>query len=110
MQLSIKAREQDPLFIATIAGEVDAHTAADLRDCLKKAAGDGFSEIVLDFSGVPFIDSTGIGVLVGALRRARENDGSVTLVGIRDNVERIFVLLGLDEQFVLVDNHDGIPA
>ena len=108
MHLSIKTKEQAPLFIATVAGEIDAHTASELRDCLKKAANDGFTEIIIDFSQVPFIDSTGIGVLVGALRRARENNGSVTLVGVRDNVERIFVLLGLDEQFILTEDHPSV--
>jgi len=55
--------------------------------------------VIVDLGGVAFIDSSGLGVLVSALRRARERDGSVRIVCTRDNVLKIFRITGLDKVF-----------
>jgi anti-sigma B factor antagonist len=56
----------------------------------------GPCEIVVEFAGVTFVDSTGLGVLVAALKRARADGGNVRLVGARPHMLRVLELTGLD--------------
>jgi anti-sigma B factor antagonist len=56
---------------------------------------------VVDLSGVTFMDSTGLSVLVGALKRLRLMDGRLTVVAPDDDLRRIFEVTGLDRSFTL---------
>lgn len=107
MDIDVNVRASGNEFIATVAGEVDANTAPTLRRSLDGALSEGYCDIVVEMGKVPFIDSTGIGVLAAALRSARERGGTVTLVGVRDNVLRIFALLGLDTEFTMLEEYDA---
>ena len=86
---------------ATVAleGEVDVYTAPQLKTQLVELIDDGCISIIVDLEKVAFIDSSGLGVLVGALRRARERDGAVRIVCTRDSVLKIFRITGLDKVF-----------
>ena len=55
----------------------------------------------MDLSDVEFMDSTGLGVLIGSLKRLREADGSMVLAGIRPSVARVFEITGLDRIFTI---------
>ena len=58
--------------VIAVSGEIDVATAPQLRECLHRVIAQGESTIVLDLLGVTFLDSTALGVLVGALKRCRE--------------------------------------
>jgi len=60
--------------------------------------------VIVDLEQVGFIDSSGLGVLVSALRRARERDGAVRIVCRRDNILKIFRITGLDKVFPIFDD------
>lgn len=108
VMIDVKTETHGDKFLASVAGEIDAHTVPKLRTCLEEAVADGYCDLVIDLSAVPFIDSTGIGVLATTLRASRENGGGVSLVGVRDNVLRIFALLGLDGEFAIVDDLQSV--
>ncbi len=108
MKIDVKTETHGDKFLASVAGEIDAHTVPELRSCLEDAVANGYCHLIIDLSAVPFIDSTGIGVLATTLRSSRENGGGVSLVGVRDNVLRIFALLGLDGEFSIVDDLDSV--
>lgn len=55
----------------------------------------------MDLADVEFMDSTGLGVLIGSLKRLRETDGSMVLAGIRPSVARVFEITGLDRIFTI---------
>jgi anti-sigma B factor antagonist len=80
-------------------GEVDLATSPRLRSALVDAAGPGPCDLVIDLSSVELIDSTGLGVLVGALRRARQTRSRLVLAGVGGQVEDVFALTGLDAIF-----------
>ena len=80
-------------------GEVDVYTAPRLKEKLVEMIESGCVNIVVDLEGVSFIDSSGLGVLVSALRRARERDGAVRIVCTRENILKIFRITGLDKVF-----------
>jgi anti-sigma B factor antagonist len=87
--------------VVAVRGEIDVATSPRLRTELSALLGRGANEITLDFAGVTFVDSSGLGVLVGALKRLRENTGSddaraLRIVGAQDAVRKVFEITGLD--------------
>jgi anti-sigma B factor antagonist len=81
--------------VLAIAGEVDLDTAPHVRERLADLADKGIRHVIADLTGVEFLDSTGLGVLVGGLKRLRSNGGSLTLVIGSDRIVRIFRITGL---------------
>jgi anti-sigma B factor antagonist len=99
MELGIKTDHDARVCAVTVDGEIDVHTAPQLKEALVAAVESGCPNIIVDLEKVGFIDSSGLGVLVSALRRARERDGVVRIVCTRDNVLKIFRITGLDKVF-----------
>ena len=97
MALEISSEITDAKAIIRIEGEVDVSNASELRDALDTALADGAKEVEADFAEVAYIDSTGIGVLVGAAHRAQESGSLLVVASPQKNVERVFTLLGVDK-------------
>lgn len=81
--------------VVLVDGEVDVSNADQLRTVLDGRVEDAPTELVVDLSKVPYIDSTGIGVLVGAARRAAEKNVRFEVAHPQRNVERVLGLLGV---------------
>ncbi len=79
-----------------ISGALDAQTAPGLRAEVEQIVAEKLTKVVVDLSELEFIDSSGVGVLVSLYKRIRSLQGSVTVVGIRDQPRAIFRLLHLD--------------
>src|SRR5262245_55610515 len=76
--ITVTRRSEDDLAeVVTVAGEIDIATYRRLRAMLISAVDDGPGTVIVDMSGVEWIDSTGLGTLVGALKRARDKGGTV---------------------------------
>lgn len=99
MELNISTERDGDICIVKLEGEVDVYTAPRLKEKLVELLDDGCISIIVDLEQVAFIDSSGLGVLVGALRRAREKGGAVRLVCTREGVLKIFRITGLDKVF-----------
>ena len=84
-----------------VQGEVDVATAPALRDELYRLIDQGTTKIVVDLGGMEFIDSTGLGVFVGALKRAREGGGEVELRSLKPAARKIFDITGLSSAFTI---------
>jgi anti-sigma B factor antagonist len=88
--------------VVTLRGELDAHDASRLRDVLTAAIGEVSAEgrdgrrLVLDLTGVAFLDSTVLGTMIGALRRIREAGGELRIVLPETPARRIFDITGLE--------------
>jgi anti-sigma B factor antagonist len=81
--------------IIQVAGEVDVYTAPALREQMRELSAKGAVHLIVDLGQVDFLDSTGLGVLVGGLRRLREADGSLALVICTPRILRVFQISGL---------------
>lgn len=92
--------------VLTATGEIHVSTAPELAERLNGAIADGRSRIVLDFTGVEFIDSTGLSVLLNALRRLSRVDGALSLVCTNPTVLRLFEITRLDATFDIVETRD----
>lgn len=89
--------------IVSVRGEVDVVTVGQLRAVLQPLAVAGPGRIVVDVSEVSFIDSTGLGVLVGALERTRGRGAELVLRGPGASTRKILEITGLDVVFAVVD-------
>ena len=86
--------------VMPIVGEIDLNSADILRDRLNQAGRQYEGRVVvLDLTNMTFIDSTGLGVLVGALRRFRASGGDLRLAGCRAGIARVLTIAGLDRIF-----------
>jgi anti-sigma B factor antagonist len=103
MEIHITAGEDGAATVIVAQGELDVLTAASLRTAISDVIDGGRAHLVLDASGISFLDSTGIGVLVIALRRTRAFDGSFAIAGARGGALRTLELTGLTRVFTLYD-------
>jgi len=79
-----------------VRGEIDVATSPKLRDDLTALIERGARHITLDFDAVTFVDSSGLGVLVGTYKRLREDGGSIRIVGAQPSVRKVFEITGLE--------------
>jgi len=107
VDLTLATREVDGATVVAVGGEIDVYTAPKLRDKITELVGDGAYHLVLDLRGVEFLDSTGLGVLVGGLKKVRAHDGSLRLVCTQERLLKIFRITGLAKVF---DIHDSAEA
>lgn len=84
-----------------IRGEVDVSTSAALREELYGIVDSGARRVVVDCSEMDFIDSSGLGVLVGALKRVREKDGELVLRSLNPSARKVFEITGLTKLFTI---------
>ena len=85
--------------VVRLRGELDIQTSIQLRRLLCQLIAAGDRQIVLDLSDLGFIDSAGLGVLVGGLKRARQRDGDLTLACPRPVVANVLDMTGLSTVF-----------
>jgi anti-sigma B factor antagonist len=81
--------------VLRVTGEVDVYTTPMLREQVQELSAKGAVHVIADLSGVDFLDSTGLGALVGGLKRLREAGGSLALVISTPRILRIFQITGL---------------
>ena len=105
MTLLIDVERHEATTLIVLRGDLDALTAPDLRNTLVEVIGDG-ARIVIDLEAVEFLDSAGLGILVGGLKRARTHDGEIELVCTSRDVLRPLEITGLDRSFTIHRSRD----
>lgn len=104
MALTIETRMgEDGACVVLPIGDVDVSCAGELRTAIDEALA-GAAEVAVDLAQVPYIDSTGIGVLVGAAHRALDAGGRLRVCNPQHNVARVFGLLGIDRELGTVED------
>lgn len=104
MNATVATRAEGDRTVVDVVGEIDLYTAPLLRAALNEAVADGARRIVVDMTGTQFLDSTGLGVLVGGLKRVRTVDGDLELVCSSEKILKVFRITGLLKVFVLHAN------
>lgn len=87
--------------VLALHGEADLHAAPQLRDRLREVVAGGALGVVVDLTDTSFVDSTSLGVLLGGLKRQREQGGELRIVVSRPEIRRIFEITLLDQVFPL---------
>src|SRR5689334_14487449 len=107
MELSLSTRTVADRRVLDVGGEIDVYTAPQLRERLIALVENGARQVVVDLTRVEFLDSTGLGVLVGALKRLRAVHGDLSLVCAQERLLKIFRITGLDRVFTI---HDSVET
>jgi anti-anti-sigma factor len=106
-----RVRAEGSCRVVEVDGDLDAYSAARLQPLLNGLADDGaIGTLVVDLERVPFLDSAGLGALIGALKRTRARNAVLALAGIRPPVERVLRITGLDRTFPLYASADQALA
>jgi anti-sigma B factor antagonist len=97
--------------VVAVRGEIDLFTAPELKQKLTDAIEGGKTRIVVDLSDTTFLDSTALGVLIGAVKRLRSREGALVIVNIDQNIAKTFEITGLDQIFTILSTRgDAIAA
>jgi len=91
----------DQRHVVAVAGEIDLFTAPELKAAIGEALESGRVRIVVDLASTTFLDSTALGVLIGAVKRLRSRDGALTIVNTDPNIAKTFEITGLDQIFTI---------
>ncbi|WP_444542254.1 STAS domain-containing protein [Cellulomonas phragmiteti] len=96
--------------VVHVAGEIDVASADRLRESVAQLLSDGRTDLVVDLSAVTFMDSTGLGLLVGTLKRVRLAGGRLVLVVDSERLLKVFRITGLTQVFTIHDTLDAALA
>lgn len=110
MELSLTTRTVEEHTVLEVGGEVDVYTAPRLRERLVELIDGGARSVIVDLGRVDFLDSTGLGVLVGALKRLRAAGGGFGLVCDKEPLLKIFRITALDQVFPIHPTVDAAIA
>ena len=110
MDLKLGHDRTDGIEVITVEGEIDIYTAPRLRELLIGLVGQGSYQLIVNLDKVGFLDSTGLGVLVGGLKRVRPHNGSLDLVCTQERILNIFRITGLTKVFGIYETVDQAIA
>ncbi|MDQ2638678.1 MAG: STAS domain-containing protein [Actinomycetota bacterium] len=108
--MTVSTSAIEPFELIEVGGEVDVYTAPKLREAIAASIDAGRTRLIIDVQQVAFLDSTGLGVLVGALKRVRSEGGSLDIVCTQERIAKIFEITGLDKVFGLHQSVDAARA
>lgn len=97
MELSINISDEENKKVIRLSGEIDAYTAPQLKDKLLSFTKNNGNFVQVDMESVSYMDSTGLGVFISALKSTKENGSQMELINLSDRVYRVFQITGLDE-------------
>ncbi|MFL0194622.1 anti-sigma F factor antagonist [Clostridium sp. WILCCON 0269] len=104
MNLEFYIKENN--LIANMKGELDHHSTEEVRNKIdNQLDAEGSDNLIMDFSGVTFMDSSGIGVVIGRYKKLHSQKGKVCIVGVSPSVRRVFELSGM---FKIIGLYDSI--
>jgi anti-sigma B factor antagonist len=110
VDLKLGHYSKDGIEVIDVEGEIDIYTAPRLRDLLIDLVSQGSYQLIVNLDKVGFLDSSGLGVLVGGLKRVRAHDGSLDLVCTRERILKIFKITGLTKVFGIHETVDQAIA
>ncbi len=103
--MSVKIELNDQVMIAYLNGEIDHHTAADIRtDIDIRVEGSHPDILILDFTNVSFMDSSGIGLVMGRYKLMNDIEGTLKIVNPSPQIRKVMSLAGIDRLAIIERN------
>ncbi len=100
-ELAFREEKTDDSIKVFLSGEVDIYTSQKLKDKLYGIIDSTENDLRIDCSELNYIDSTGLGIFVGTLKRAKQHGKKIYLSNLKDNIRKLFVITGLDRVFIM---------
>jgi anti-sigma B factor antagonist len=101
-----KTRQDGNVTVVELTGEIDVSCAPQLKDLLQGLIDEGKNQLLIDLTGVPFMDSTGLGIFINALKRSRQANGEIKLVNPQEGLRKVFSITQTDKVFSIFDSVD----
>jgi anti-sigma B factor antagonist len=89
-------------YVIAARGEIDLFTAPELKQVITDVIESGERRVAIDLSEVSFLDSTALGVLIGAVKRLRSRGGALAVINTDSSIAKTFEITGLDQIFTIV--------
>ncbi|MCF6093753.1 STAS domain-containing protein [Microaerobacter geothermalis] len=103
VQLTLKKVKDDHRITLYMSGEIDAFTSTQLKEGLESCYQEKATHVILDFGDVHYMDSTGLGVLIGALKHTKQHGIRFQLINLNARLKRLFSITGLTEVMEIKD-------
>ena len=103
--LNVDVRRDKDVPVLDLSGDVDSYTCAKLRRAIIDLLRNGDSRVVISMANVRYIDSSGLGTLVGGLSRVREKNGDLAISGANPQVSKVLSITGLSKVFNVFEDH-----
>ena len=110
MDLKLGHYTKDGIEVIDVGGKIDIYTAPQLRELLIDVVSTDDRQLIVNMDKVGFLDSTGLGVLAGGLKRVRAHDGSLDLVCTQERILKLFRITGLTKVFGIYETVDQAIA
>jgi len=105
VDIKVDVREsKGDMYVVDLNGEIDVYTSPKVKDAIGELIDKGHYNLIINLEKVRYIDSTGLGVLIGGLKRVREHGGTVNLVCTNPQIKKIFDITGLVKIFGIYDD------
>lgn len=107
MDINVDTRPiNDSTQLIEIRGEIDVYTSPSVKNTINELIENGCFNLIISLENVRYIDSTGLGVLIGAIKRVREHDGRIVLVCNNVQIRKIFAITGLVKIFEIFETQE----
>ena len=93
-----------------ISGQIDVYTSPKVKEAVNALISGGAYNLIVNLEQVRYIDSTGLGVLIGALKKVREHNGHIFLVCVDQQIKKVFTITGLVKIFRIFDTNEAAIA
>jgi len=110
MDAGATSRDVGDRTVVAVTGEIDVYTASVMREQLVSLLDAGRTDLVVDLTGVGFMDSTGLGVLVGVLKKVRGQGGRLQLVISSERLLKVFRITALTQVFTIHESVEDALA
>ncbi len=104
MDLEVRVRRTGSVPVIDLSGDVDSYTCSKLREAIRDLIDSGDARMVVSMAGVEYIDSSGLGTLVGGMKRATEHSGKLAITGASAQIQKVLSITGLTRVFDLYND------
>lgn len=100
-ELIIRDENMEKETVVYVSGEIDIYTSQQFKEKLYQIVDNSSNDLTIDCSGLNYMDSTGLGIFVGALKKTKSADRNIHIRNLKDNIKKLFVITGLDRLFII---------
>lgn len=93
--------DESQAWIIKPVGELDIYTSPDFKEILNSIINQKSADVIIDGEYLEYIDSTGLGVLIGVLKKLKEEEHNITIINIKSNIKKLFNITGLNKVFII---------
>ena len=103
--MEITCKDHNDITIISLSGEIDLYNTRRITETINQLVEAGKNKVIIDFEKVPYIDSSGIGTLLGGRKKLLEKDGNIVLINVQNSIMEVFKLMQI-EDFISMFNSD----